>query len=131
MTEFKYFYLIIPMVAVYISGAYYPIKENEEKTKELWFRPPGYVFGIIWPILLALIGYSWFNSPNLSIYYWILTFLLSSWALLFSFNKYYAFYNILVTSLLTLYLIVKKSSLLLIPLFLWLCFASVLAFYSI
>ncbi len=131
MSQIKYFYLIIPMFAVYISGAYYPIKENEKKTKELWFRPPSYVFGIIWPILLALIGYSWFISPNLSIYYWILTFLLSSWALLFSFNKYYAFYNILVTSLLTLYLIVKKSSLLLLPLFLWLCFASILAFYSI
>lgn len=131
MSQIKYFYLIIPMLCVYISGAYYSIKENEEKTKELWFKPPDYVFGIVWPILLALIGYSWFISPNLSLYYWILTFLLSSWAFLFSFNKSYAFYNIIITSLLTLYLIVKKSSLLLLPLFLWLCFASILAFYSI
>ena len=31
MSQIKYLYLIIPMFAVYISGAYYPIKENEEK----------------------------------------------------------------------------------------------------
>ena len=50
----NYIYLIIPMLSVYISGTFYPVNNNTGK--EIWFRPPSYVFGIVWPILLILIG---------------------------------------------------------------------------
>ena len=133
MINYKYLYLIIPTISVYIVSIYYPVRNNAGK--ELWFRPPAYVFSIVWPVLLALIGYSWFLQPKLTPYYSILTFLLSIWSIFFTYNKYYAFINILITILVTLYLINKnflsKPSLLLIPLISWLSFASILNYYSI
>ena len=133
MINYKYLYLIIPTISVYIVSIYYPVTNNTGK--ELWFRPPAYVFGIVWPVLLALIGYSWFLQPKLTPYYSILTFLLSIWTIFFTYNKFYAFINILITILVTLYLINKnfssKPSLLLMPLIAWLSFASILNYYSI
>ncbi len=126
-------YLFIPMISVYIVSYYYPV--TKEAGKEIWFRPPPYVFGIVWPILLLLIGFSWYLSKNLSIYYVILTLLLSTWSIFWNYSKIFSFINIIITTFFTLYLIFKqfnkKSSILLIPLVLWLFFASLLNFYNI
>ena len=141
----KLIYLFIPMISVYIVSYYYPI--SKQTSKDLWFRPPPYVFGIVWPILLILIGYSWYLRTNLSLYYTILTILLSTWSIFWKYSKIYSFINIIITTFFTLYLIFNKSfnqsynklskksynksSILLIPLFLWLSFASLLNYYSI
>jgi len=129
----KLIYLFIPMLSVYIVSYYYPV--TKQAGKDIWFRPPPYVFGIVWPILLLLIGFSWYLRPNLSFYYTILTILLSTWSIFWSYSKIYSLINIIITTFFTLYLILKKyskkSSVLLIPLFLWLSFASLLNFYSI
>jgi tryptophan-rich sensory protein len=129
----KLIYLFIPMLSVYIVSYYYPV--TKQAGKDIWFRPPPYVFGIVWPILLLLIGFSWYLRPNLSFYYTILTILLSTWSIFWTYSKIYSLINIIITTLFTLYLIFKKyskkSSVLLIPLFLWLSFASLLNFYSI
>jgi len=129
----KLIYLFIPMLSVYIVSYYYPV--TKQATKDIWFRPPPYVFGIVWPILLLLTGFSWYLRPNLSFYYTILTILLSTWCMLWSYSKIYSLINIIITAFFTFYLIFKKyskkSSILLIPLFLWLSFASLLNFYSI
>ena len=129
----KLIYLFIPMLSVYIVSYYYPI--SKQASKDIWFGPPPYVFGIVWPILLLLIGFSWYLRPNLSFYYTILTILLSTWSIFWSYSKIYSLINIIITAFFTLYLIFKKyskkSSVLLIPLFLWLSFASLLNFYSI
>ena len=129
----KLIYLFIPMLSVYIVSYYYPV--TKQAGKDIWFRPPPYVFGIVWPILLLLIGFSWYLRPNLSFYYTILTILLSTWSIFWSYSKIYSLINIIITTFFTLYLILKKyskkSSILLIPLFLWLSFATLLNFYSI
>jgi tryptophan-rich sensory protein len=129
----KLIYLFIPMLSVYIVSYYYPV--TKQAGKDIWFRPPPYVFGIVWPILLLLIGFSWYLRPNLSFYYTILTILLSTWSIFWTYSKIYSLINIIITAFFTLYLIFKKyskkSSVLLIPLFLWLSFASLLNFYSI
>ena len=129
----KRIYLFIPLVSVNSVAYFYPI--SKDSGKEVWFRPPPYVFILVWPILLLLIGYSWYLRPKLVFYYTILTLLLSSWSIVWNNNKFYAFINIITTLLFTLFLIlykyVKKSSILLVPLLLWLSFASVLNYYSI
>ena len=129
----KLIYLFIPMLSVYIVSYYYPV--TKQAGKDIWFRPPPYVFGIVWPILLLLIGFSWYLRPNLSFYYTILTILLSTWSIFWNYSKIYSLINIIITTFFTLYLIFKKyskkSSILLIPLFLWLSFATLLNFYSI
>ena len=129
----KRIYLFIPLVSVNSVAYFYPI--SKDSGKEVWFRPPPYVFMIVWPILLLLIGYSWYLRPKLVFYYAILTLLLSSWSIVLNNNKFYDFIDIITTLLFTLFLIlykyVKKSSILLVPLLLWLSFASVLNYYSI
>lgn len=129
----KRIYLFIPLIAVNSVAFLFPIAKTSGQ--QIWFRPPPYVFAIVWPLLLILIGYSWYLRPKLSYYYAFLTLLLSSWSILWAYSKLYSLFNIIITLIFTLYLIFlkysKKSSYLLVPLFLWLCFASVLNFYSI
>jgi tryptophan-rich sensory protein len=129
----KRIYLFIPLVSVNSVAYFYPI--SKQSGEKLWFRPPPYVFMIVWPILLLLIGYSWYLRPKLAFFYAILTLLLSSWSMLWNYNKFYAFINIICTLISTLTLIYYKysklSSILLVPLLLWLSFASVLNYYSI
>ena len=104
----KLIYLFIPMLSVYIVSYYYPV--TKQAGKDIWFRPPPYVFGIVWPILLLLIGFSWYLRPNLSFYYTILTILLSTWSIFWSYSKIYSLINIIITAFFTLYLILKKYS---------------------
>lgn len=129
----KRIYLFIPLIAVNSVAFLFPIAKTSGQ--QIWFRPPPYVFAIVWPLLLLLIGYSWYLTPNLSYYYAFLTLLLSTWSILWTYSKLYSLFNIIITLIFTLYLIFlkysKKSSYLLVPLFLWLSFASVLNFYSI
>ena len=129
----NYLYLLLPMFSVYFVGLLYPI--DKEARKEIAFRPPSWVFGVVWPVLLLLLGYSWTLRPNLSNSYLILTLLLASWSIFYANNRTFAFLNILTTIGLTIYLIFykfkKKSSYLLIPLLMWLSFASYLAYKSI
>lgn len=147
----KYFLIFIPMICVYVVGYYFPIKDYDNK--KIKFKPPSYVFGIVWPILLTLIGISWYMRPQLSLYYGILTFLLSIWMVLYTYSKKIAFANIIATIVFALYLIsiknknknknnskknkfnifksINNASLLLLPLVLWLLFASYLGYQSI
>tara|TARA_B110000444_G_scaffold197219_1_gene188021 strand:- start:1212 stop:1604 length:393 start_codon:yes stop_codon:yes gene_type:complete len=129
----NYVYLLLPMFCVYLAGSFYPV--GKEVGKDIPFRPPGWVFGVVWPVLLLLIGYSWTLRPELSNFYLILTLLLSSWSIFYANNRILAFLNILTTIGFSIYLILhkfkKKSSYLLIPLIAWLSFASYLAYNSI
>jgi len=129
----NYLYLLLPLFSVYLVGAFYPV--GKEAGKDIPFRPPSWVFGVVWPILLLLIGYSWVLRPGLSSYYLLLTLLLASWSIFYANDKRIAFLNILITIGLSIYLILhkfkKKSSYLLIPLVAWLSFASYLAYNSI
>jgi benzodiazapine receptor len=133
MSYLRKAYLFIPMISVYLSGMYYPI--DDKSGGKVWFRPPGWVFGVVWPILLSLLGYSWFLRPKLTRYYAFLTLVLSTWSILFSFNKAYAFINIITALITTMAMILpaypQKATLLLVPLGLWLSFASLLNYYSI
>ncbi len=129
----NYIYLLLPMFSVYLSGLFFPIAKDSGR--DIPFRPPSWVFGVVWPILLLLIGYSWVLRPKLSVYYFILTILLSTWSMFYANNRILAFINILLTIGFSIYLILykfkKKSSYLLIPLVLWLSFASYLSYNSI
>ena len=129
----NYLYLLLPILSVYFVGSFYPIEKDAGK--EIAYRPPGWVFGVVWPVLLLLIGKSWTLAPDLSKYYIILTTLLASWSMFYANNRSLAFLNILTSIGITIYLILskfkKKSSNLLFPLLAWLSFASYLSYNSI
>ena len=127
------FYFLFPLVSVYIVSLFFPVTKNAGKT--VAFRPPPYVFAIVWPILLILTGYSWTLRPTIAPLYFILSLFLASWSIVFTYSKHFAFFQILITLGIAVFLYFykfnKRSSYLLIPLILWLAFASVLNYYSI
>ena len=127
------FYFLFPMISVYVVSVFYPVKKTAGQNVS--FRPPPYAFAIVWPILLLLVGYSWTLRQDLSPLYFTLTVLISAWSGIFSSSTVMAFYEIIATTLFAIFLIFYKfdmlSSYLLIPLVLWLTFASVLNYYSI
>jgi benzodiazapine receptor len=128
----KFLTLIIPLLFVYIPSIFFNV---DNAGSEVPFRPPGYVFAIVWPILLILIGISWFKRTELSIYYLILCILLGAWVIIYFYSNLASFIEIILTLLFTIFLICYKfdkiSSILLIPLALWLSFASVLNGYEL
>ena len=124
--------LFLPLISVSGVAFFYPV--GQESGQNLWFRPPAWVFAIVWPILLLLIGYSWYSRPNLVWHYTFLTILLSTWSILWKYSKLSSFINIIITLVFNIYLTLKnypKIDIYLIPLSLWLTFASFLNFYSI
>ncbi len=104
-----------------------------ELTKPL-FAPPGYLFGIIWPILYILMGLSYYlyrkDNPPLLLYY-IQLFINLTWTIIFFNYKLICFSAIwlLVLVLINLFILVKYyfnnkiSFYLYIPYILWILFA--------
>ncbi len=133
-----YLLLIIPNIAVYLPTILFPVQS--EVGNEISFRPPGYVFAIVWPILLTLLGISWFVRRKVGLYlnlvYVLLIVLLAIWFILYDNSKLYGLIDIVVCFVIVLYLILynyknfdyknidKYGTLTLVPLLLWLGFAS-------
>lgn len=121
----------------YITSYFCNVGEKSGKT--IPFRPPGWVFGVVWPILYLLFGLSWYFSilskTNktliINLLYFTLSLLLCLWIIIYGcYDKkkkaiYILFLSIL--NILVIYTIVEmKSKLLLTPLMVWLIFATFL-----
>jgi len=128
----KYSTIIIPSIVIFTISQFFMIKDAGS---DVPFRPPAIVFAIMWPILLLLLGISWFLRTDLSIYYIILVILLSLWIVLYNYSKVLSFIDIILSLCITILLIsdneFKLSNALLIPLAVWLSFASSLNGYQI
>jgi len=59
MNQSELMRLFFPMVVGYLASWKCKMTKSGVTVK---FRPPGYVFGIVWPILYVLLGFSWINS---------------------------------------------------------------------
>ena len=140
----KLYYLVffIPSLAVYVPTILYPV--DDSYGENIPFRPPGYVFAIVWPILLILLGISWVLSlknkidRNVNILYIALVILLGSWSFFFTLNKLAGLIVIILSLCGTISITYKNikldkkpSGYLLIPLICWLSFATILNIYSI
>ncbi len=139
----KVLIILLPLILGFGSGIFYSSK-NIPKPKTR-FNPPGWVFGVVWPILYILLGYSSYliyssNSKEhntVFILYIIHLLLLTAWWLFFvkypGFRAYafwslifILFYACLLFSL--YYKINKRAAYCLIPYILWLSFASYLSY---
>jgi tryptophan-rich sensory protein len=75
--------LFAPMILGFGVSSLCPIQSNEGSI--LPQRPPSCVFGIVWPILFMLVGYSWTRSKGkANILMTFLVFLLTLWTFVFS-----------------------------------------------
>lgn len=131
----KYSTIIIPSIVIFTISQFFIVKNAG---KNVPFRPPAFVFAIIWPILLLLLGISWYLRIDISIYYIILLILLGFWIIIYKYSKLISFIDILLSIIVTTFLIFymkknkfKLSNILLIPLLLWLIFASTLNAYEV
>lgn len=133
--KLEYSLLFIPMLAVYLPTILYPV--TNEVGSNISFRPPGYVFAIVWPILLILLGINWFNRRKISKFlnsiYVLLILLLSIWFILYDKNKIFGLIDIILSFFVVLFIFIYKFKsvkiyiqLMLVPLMLWLIFASIL-----
>ena len=124
--------LLYPMIIGFIVSS--QCKMGKDSGKSIKFRPPGYIFGIVWPILYILLGLSWINSIKNTKNPWIdkmylgLSSLLALWIVVYSCmkDKKNAIYVLLLSMVIIgclMILIPEKSKLMLIPLTVWLSFA--------
>ena len=121
----------------------------------LKFRPPPYVFGIAWPILYTLLGFSWVyacayvnqhagthptighsKSLHIDITYAMIGLTLSAWIITYSCmkNKKGGVYAILLGILLTLWAIIMSpyaSKMTMAPLLVWLGFALLMNVFEV
>ena len=106
------------------------------------FRPPAWVFGVVWPILYALLGIAWFRTAVAfgvisfrSASYLLTTLVLCSWQLVYSCRKDVKnAVFVLLASVLSVAFNVALSNmperLMLIPLLVWVSFATLMNAYQ-
>ena len=130
MNKYELLRLFYPMVAGFVVSKFCKMEKSGITVK---FRPPGYVFGIVWPILYILLGLSWINSnpssnKKVELLYFVLSSLLAYWIVVYACqkNKRNAVFIMLAIILnigILMVQIPKKSQLYLVPLGIWLLFA--------
>ena len=103
-------------------------------------NPPGYVFGIVWPILYLFMGITaWRNIDTIKIDFYIQLFLNAIWSwLFFSFQlpliALFDIWLLIFINIKIFFMIVKQDKLaafLYVPYILWLFFASYLNLYIV
>jgi len=126
--------LFAPLVSGYAMSAYCgPSRTAGASVK---FRPPSWVFGVVWPILYILMGMSWIRSKHLTFRFVILLILLNLWLLVYvcQKNKIGGIYIIFLSLLAALYIFMdldKSTKLLFAPLIVWLLFAAFLNTFEV
>ena len=133
LSNIDLFLLLLPMISGYAMSIFCgPSKSAGSLVK---FRPPAWVFGVVWPILYLLLGFAWIKSKEFSILYFILITLLNSWLIVYGCqkNKKLAIYIILLSILTLFYILVSVNISIkyyLIPLIIWLFFAFLLSLFE-
>ena len=126
--------LFYPMVAGFFVSKFCKMEKSGVDVK---FRPPPFVFGIVWPILYILLGLSWINSNpdknmNIELMFFTLSSLLAYWIVVYACQKnkknaVFVMLAIVLNIALLMVQIPKKSQLYLVPLAVWIFFAMLLS----
>lgn len=125
--------LYFPGTAITLTN--YICKTSPLSGSSVKFRPPGWVFALIWPFLYVLIGVTWWMSER-DQEFSILIGLLCAWLVLYNCNekKKLARNILIITTLFTYYLLYtfdKTERLTFAPLALWLTFATYLNYMEV
>ena len=105
---------------------------------EIPFRPPAWAFGVVWPVLYLLLGVAWFRTASSagflsfsSASYLLTTALLGLWLVVYSClrqtrNAVFVLLASVLSVAFNLALSGPTERLMLIPLMVWLCFATLM-----
>lgn len=126
--------LFYPMIAGFVVSKFCKMEKSGVDVK---FRPPPYIFGIVWPILYILLGLSWINSKpdqnmNNEIMFFTLSSLLAYWIVVYACQKnkknaVFVMLAIILNISLLMVQISKQSQIYLVPLAVWIFFAMLLS----
>lgn len=128
--------LIIPLISIYTTSLLCPVSSNSGNAVP--FRPPGYIFAIIWPILLLLLGFAWFEINKTTdrkllnnIIYVLLIIFLCLWQVFYScldnnISSIYIIFMALLFSFMAYTVSGLNGKLAISPLIIWLVFAGLL-----
>jgi len=134
----SYIWIFSPIILGLGSSAIFVSKTNIPKCK---WNPPGWVFGIVWPILYLLLGYASYlvwktgiKNKDILYYYIVHLVLLLVWWPYFVWfpNPFFATTSLFLLTIYAIYLgwefykINKTAGYLFTPYILWLCFATLL-----
>ena len=127
-------YLLLPLISGYITSFF--CSPNNKSGSSVKFRPPSWIFGIVWPILYLLIGLAWVNSKQQSLYFILLILFLCLWLVIYSCknNKKYGIYILFLSLLSSLFIYTNVNNFsknLISPLIIWLLFASFLNIFEV
>jgi len=140
------YHVLIPVLcATAMNGFYYRnYKDSSQDDTELLYLPPGYIIGIIWTFLFALLGYVHFmlyrlknrsNYASMSVIFFIVFSL--AYPVVQAIDEYYAyFFNLiaLIVSCVVGFIVLtysKQIFLYLIPLLAWVSYVNVVVLYNI
>lgn len=111
---------------------------NNRSGSSVKFKPPSYIFGIVWPILYLLIGSSWIQATDTislrdstDFLFISLSLLLGLWIIVYAcmenkLGSLYVMFFIILNLLFLMIIIPKNSRLLLAPLCVWLAYATLI-----
>ena len=126
--------LFYPIIAGFVVSKFCKMEKSGVNVK---FRPPPYIFGIVWPILYILLGLSWINSNpdknmNNEILFFTLSSLLAYWIVVYACQKnkknaVFVMLAIILNISLLMVQIPKQSQIYLVPLAVWIFFAMLLS----
>lgn len=127
------FRAFIPALSISFTSLLCPNLKNSGA--QVPFRPPGWVFGIVWPILYVTTGYAWNLSKQDNLFALAIG-LCCAWLIVYSCKKlkYEAAYILLASATISWYIVNRlngSASHYMIPLALWLTFATSINMYEI
>jgi translocator protein len=137
MNTIEWVLLFLPMITGFATNMLWNV--GSSAGQNIPARPPPIAFGIVWPILYLLLGLAWIrlrehDSTN-DILFGIIITLLCLWIITYYYNKRNALYVILLCYLATLSVIIfnseNKNVLMIVPLAVWLMFATMLNYTEV
>jgi len=132
--------ICLPALTGYLTAMF--CKVGSDSGSNVSFRPPPIVFSIVWPILYLFLGISWVLARNYNRYiadiaYIIIILLLNMWIYVYSCQKdkksaiSVIALSFIATLLTCIFLGTFLSKLLILPLVLWLFFATILNIFEV
>ena len=134
---------IFPLILGFVVGALPSCKMSKSSGSTVKFRPPSWVFGVVWTILYILFGLAWvisITSENniilVDVFYSIITVLLTSWIIVYSCYKnkkggVYVLVGCLCAIILAFNVSPLESRLMISPLLAWIILATLLNTFEV
>jgi tryptophan-rich sensory protein len=118
----------IPAIAITMTSAVCP--NLKDSGAAVPFRPPGWVFAVVWPILYMTTGYAWYLSKD-DFLFSLVVGLCCAWLVVYSCNRDKRNAAIIIVAAAIASWYTARRHKLVVPLAVWLTFASYLNIYEV